>query len=582
MIFKKKSFWAIVIIIILIAVTGIYFSNKTAQPKYDLVKAEKGELIQEVSITGSVEAAKEIDLAFEKSGKITYLPVKVKDEVKKNQMLAQLSNADIAAQLEQARAGYDQARAQLKQYQASLASAEAKLREYQAGSTPEEIQLAETTVNNEGKDLSDAQNNLTNVKDQAKTALEEDYNNALYALSGAISTAESSLYTLTDIQFSYFHGYTPDSLSVADAKAQAVESLLGQTQAGRWNNDNLSSLSGGSKGMVNQAEKNQTQENIDQAITQTKQALNDLKSAFNSIPITSQLSSSDQTSIATEKSNLNTEISTVNSRKQAILVQKTTNQSNISTAEAAVTTAENALATAQDQLKIKQAGYTAEQIASQEALVQQAEANVDSQKSQIRSALANIRNYQAQIGKTILRSPIKGVITKIEADLGEIIPANSPIVTIISDAQYQIKAAVPEVDIANIEINDIAQVTLDAYGSDLEFEAKVINIDPAETLIDNVPTYEVTFEFVESNNKIKPGMTANLDILTDKRDNVISLSQRSVLRKENKKIVRILEPDGINYKEVEVKTGLRGSNGQVEILEGVNPGDQIILSIREE
>ncbi|HMB26268.1 MAG TPA: hypothetical protein VKP03_02530, partial [Patescibacteria group bacterium] len=74
----------------------------------------------------------------------------------------------------------------------------------------------------------------------------------------------------------------------------------------------------------------------------------------------------------------------------------------------------------------------------------------------------------------------------------------------------------------------------------------------------------------------------NLDILTDKRDNVISLSQRSVLRKENKKIVRILEPDGINYKEVEVKTGLRGSNGQVEILEGVNPGDQIILSIREE
>ncbi|MBU3935863.1 efflux RND transporter periplasmic adaptor subunit, partial [Patescibacteria group bacterium] len=280
------------------------------------------------------------------------------------------------------------------------------------------------------------------------------------------------------------------------------------------------------------------------------------------------------------KTNINAEISSLSAKEQALAVQKATNESAIFTAGASITTAQNTLATKKDELQITKSGYTPEQLAAQEAKVKQAEANAASQEAQIKYAEANVQNYQAQISKTTIHSPIVGIVTLVNTKLGEIVAANSNIIKIISEAKYQIEANVPEVDIADIKINDAAKVTLDAYSSDTEFGVKVILIDPAETIIDNVPTYKVTFEFSEENELIKPGMTADLDILTNKKASVISVPQRAILKKDNKKIVRILNTDGIDFKETEVKTGLRGSNGNIEILSGVNEGDKIVISIK--
>jgi HlyD family secretion protein len=70
-------------------------------------------------------------------------------------------------------------------------------------------------------------------------------------------------------------------------------------------------------------------------------------------------------------------------------------------------------------------------------------------------------------------------------------------------------------------------------------------------------------------------MTANIDILTDKRENVIIIPQRAVVSQNGDKIVKILE--GEKIREVKVKTGLRGSDGNVEIIEGVKEGEKVVL-----
>ena len=284
--------------------------------------------------------------------------------------------------------------------------------------------------------------------------------------------------------------------------------------------------------------------------------------------------------INTEKTDIDSEITALTTKEQAIILQKATSESNIIAAQTTVNTKQSVITTAQNELTLSQAGYTSEQIAAQQAKVDQAQANVDSQLASIKSAQANVANYQAQIGKTYITSPIQGIVTKIDAKLGEIVAANSQVITVISEAKYQIEANVPEVDIANIKIDDIGIVTLDAYSSDKEFQATVIKIDPAETIIDNVPTYKVTFQFDEESDLIKSGMTADLDILTEKKENVISVPQRAILKQNGDKIVRILNEDGLDFTEVKVRTGLRGSNGNVEILEGINEGDEIVISIK--
>ena len=127
--------------------------------------------------------------------------------------------------------------------------------------------------------------------------------------------------------------------------------------------------------------------------------------------------------------------------------------------------------------------------------------------------------------------------------------------------------------------------TLDAYGDAVVFSAKVTQIDPSETLIEGVPTYKVSFIFITNyKNRVKPGMTADISIITNKRENVIAIKQRAIIVKDGKKTVRILteQPEReISVEELEVSTGLYGSNGLVEITEGIREGDKVIVFMKE-
>ncbi|MDO8559015.1 MAG: efflux RND transporter periplasmic adaptor subunit, partial [bacterium] len=189
------------------------------------------------------------------------------------------------------------------------------------------------------------------------------------------------------------------------------------------------------------------------------------------------------------------------------------------------------------------------------------------------------KNYQAQISKTIIRSPINGTITGQDAKVGEIISADVSLVSIISAGNFEIEANIPESDIAKVKIGDNAQVTLDAYGQDVVFQVKVLKIDPAETVIEGVPTYKVTLYFNEKDDRLKSGMTANIDIFTAEVKDVIAIPQRAILSDNGKKTVKIIK--GKDIQEIEVKIGLKGTDGNAEILQGLNEGDKVITFIKE-
>lgn len=208
--------------------------------------------------------------------------------------------------------------------------------------------------------------------------------------------------------------------------------------------------------------------------------------------------------------------------------------------------------------------------------------NIDVQKATIaaksagvKSYEANVQNVRAQLDKTTLYSPIAGVITKQDAKVGEIVGANTKIVSIISATEFDIEANVPEADIAKLRVGDPARITLDAYGDDVVFDAKVVAIDPAETTIEGVATYKTTLKFSHGDTRIKAGMTADIDILTAQRENVIFVPQRAVITRDGEKFVRI-EIGEVEPEERKVETGLRGSYGDIEIISGIEEGEKVI------
>ncbi len=591
--FKKPRSWKkwVVIGAILLIAGGLVYSGMGGKKKaqYDWVLAQRANLEQEVSVTGRVKPAESADLAFEMGGKVETVEVDIGDSVKVGQVLVTLNSDDLKAQLRQAWAGVQSAQAQLSQYQAGLESQQAKLAELKAGTRPEEIQLAETAVYNAEKSWEDAKRNLETVKSKADVDLAESLNSAVAALGKAANVGKTALYTLTDVQYAHFNNLDQDSIKLTNAKAAAVYSLLGASEAGNWINNSLSGLTGGAYGDAAAAQLDPTAEKVEKALVSILEGLRKTKVALESVPLTSVVTSAERSSLDLEKTNVNNEIISISAKQQAIEVQKAMSQNAISTSESQESTAKNVLATARDQLSLKQAGYTSEQIKGQEAQVRQAEANISSQKAMIAQAAANAQGIQARIDKSILKSPIVGVVTKQEAKVGEIVNAGAVVVSLISEAKFQIEADVAEVDFAKVKVGNVSRVTLDAYGSAVEFSAQVTKIDPAETIIEGVPTYKTTLEFTADDDRIRSGMTANIDIQTDKRENVIVVPQRAVVINGAERLLRLLvqEPDPKDpgdtveaVKEVKVEVGIRGIDGNVEIISGIQEGDKVVTFVK--
>src|SRR3989344_5281057 len=123
-------------------------------------------------------------------------------------------------------------------------------------------------------------------------------------------------------------------------------------------------------------------------------------------------------------------------------------RADVSTARTNVNTAINNVSGGASSLKIAESELSKDLAGStpQEILVQEAS---------VEKARASLNNTRAQISKTIIASPINGVVTKQDAKVGEIVSASSHVVSVISDASFQVEANLPEADVSKVKISDL-------------------------------------------------------------------------------------------------------------------------------
>jgi len=143
-----KKYLIIAFLVLAAAAAGYFYWRGPQASLYDFVLAQKGEIVQEVSVTGRVKPVEEVNLSFEKTGKVAGVYAAVGDKVFSGQLLAKLANDEIIAQIAAA--------------EANIKAQEAKLAELQKGVRPEEIQVYEVKVSNAAVALGDAKQDLLN------------------------------------------------------------------------------------------------------------------------------------------------------------------------------------------------------------------------------------------------------------------------------------------------------------------------------------------------------------------------------------------------------------------------------------
>jgi len=200
----------------------------------------------------------------------------------------------------------------------------------------------------------------------------------------------------------------------------------------------------------------------------------------------------------------------------------------------------------------------------------------DAQKALVKKYEALNRAVQIKVGETYIYSPISGTIIKRNADLGEIAIFNTTILT-VAEGEMEIEANVPESDIIKAALGQKADISFDAFPVSVIFEASVTKIEPASTVIQDVVYYKVKLKLDSVDERIKPGMSCDVDVKTAEKDNVIAIPLRAVKTEGDKKYVEVLKDEKKNITEkVYVTTGLEGDDGIVEIKSGLGGGEKVI------
>lgn len=529
---KRKTKIIVGIILIAILVSG-FFIFKPKKPVYEWVTVEKGRVVEEISINGTVEAINEIDLRFKTSGTIEKILVNVGNKVKKDTALARLNTGEVYSQYLQSQASYNQAKAKLDQLL--------------AGVTTEEIKVAEHVVDNAKTSLGDA-------KDKAENDLNQDYNSALSYLVSSSSKCNKAITDMKDIEKTYFSDSSAISREFTGKRELTEESFSGTTNG-----------IDGAQELVEAALDDPTHENIDLALSslwtalqKTINLLDYAKTATSDPTFIGKVSSTDKTTITADASETTSAFISIGASQTEIANQKITNQININSAESI----------------LKRAELDLEKLKAPPRDVDTAVYQADVERYK-----ANLEEYSQKLQDASIIAPFDGTVARIDGKIGEVITAGAKTtIALLSPNGFQIKADVPETDIGDVTLDDPVMINIDALPEE-NFEGQILEIDPAETLIDGVVYYRVRILFVNPSIKLRSGMSGDATIQTAKKDDVLHIPQRAVITKNGDKIVRVL--NGEEIVETEVITGLRGSEGDVEIISGIKEGDKIITYLKK-
>lgn len=212
-------------------------------------------------------------------------------------------------------------------------------------------------------------------------------------------------------------------------------------------------------------------------------------------------------------------------------------------------------------------------INAQEAL-RSTTSQIPYQEARVKSARATLQNYQAELRKSLISAPFTGLITKQGAKVGMSASGDQPLVSMISDSNYGLDIYVPEIYISQIKIGDKAKVTLTSYGSTEEFDASVTYIDPAASQRDGVASYKVELVFDKNDDRIKSGMTGDVEIITEIVNPSFWVPVESITDQGGASYVKVKSGETVELRKVEI--GERNLT-EAEIKTGLIVGDQLII-----
>jgi len=513
--FKKifgflKTKTGIVLIVVVVGGGIWFFAAHSHKVTYQFVTVERGSITETVDVTGNVTTTRSVDLAFQNGGTIAAVSYREGDHVNAGTVIARLDTQDLRAQLAEAQANVDAETATLKNLQ--------------AGPTPQNIAVSQTA-------LAAAEQTLTN-----------SYGNVPNTISGAYANANDAVRNQLTTFFTNAETTNPQlTFAVSDSQIMnnvTFDRAAASAELNAWQNE-IQIIAGTSASSTLDTALQNALTHLTVAKTLLTTTLNAIVNATNNMsPATA---ATYKTDVTTGLNEVNTAIGNVNALIQSIASEKAS------------------VAQAQAALNLTLAGSTQEEI--------------DTQTAQVEQAQASMQSIQVKIDEASLIAPMSGVIATQNAKVGEIASPGVPVTLLIADNSLEVDADVPEVDIGKIVTGNPVVMTLDAFPGET-FTGKVFYVNPAETMVSGVVDYLIKVSFDKNDPRMKSGLTANLSITTQTKNDVLILPQYAILQNDSGAFVETLV-NGVVVKDP-VTLGISDESGNVEVASGTTEGEPVV------
>jgi len=534
-------------------------NNDKALQKTEVVK--RGDFVIKINASGNLESLLSVEVKSNVEGEIEKLDVEDGDFVNKGQILLQIDDKQITEDMKQAEANVKAVEAQLEQAKRSL---EIKVKQLES-------------------DLQQQQDNVAQA--------ESSYNVAKATTLQQLSQQETEIQNTKESR-------EQDNIALRQAKIalkQAEISLSDVEQAESAAKVDLENAA---------SELKRTQELYDKKFVSQKE-LEDV-----------------QASSANANSRYETAQKRVLSQQETVQSQ----QENIASRERAVQMRETTLKFEEQNLELLKQTRAAQE---EQALTQlniaktrlaQLNGNIDNEKDisslSLESASANLlraqstlNNQQERLGWTTIIAPMSGVVINLQIEEDEIVTSgrsafsqSPPLMEIVDLSQMVVKTSINEVDMEKLKVGQPAEIQLRAY-PDRTYRGEVREISPSGQPRDNIIYFELLVAVLGSPQELRPGMTADVDIVVVERQNALLLPIEAVNseRVMTARGTRTNSPVGSRsrrkYYVMLVTNGdkdaaAKSNNGggiktfievgetndiDIEILGGLNEGDQVLL-----
>jgi HlyD family secretion protein len=200
--------------------------------------------------------------------------------------------------------------------------------------------------------------------------------------------------------------------------------------------------------------------------------------------------------------------------------------------------------------------------------------DIETQNLAVKQRQYALSDAKENLAQHYIRAPFDGVVTEVNVKKGDSVSASTILINLITKQKIA-EISLNEVDVAKVKVGQKTTLTFDAI-EDLTITGEIAEVYTLGTVSQGVVTYDVKITFDTQDEKVKPGMSVSVEIITDVKQDVLLVSNSAIKSQNDIQYVEVMGTDNVVYSQ-EIETGI-SNDTYTEIVSGLKEGDIVVAS----